>query len=396
MNSALTVRDLLLPGEPLDPADVLAGHGHLSNPVSWVASLRPYPPAFPRLRGGELALVAVDFMARLDPPTTLSDVVRQLVSRGASGLAVRGPVDVQAIEAANAGSLPLLQLASDAPLPDIEQAIMRACALYQARREMLAPEEPDSWVEDLLTGRITSQTEVVSLARRSGTRLASSYSVAYAGVMPQGSPASSESKLLSLASSLEMSARAAASPLLTQRWDEGLTVLIPQDFCERAIRVITESGLPCGIGREGPVVEASRSLSEARLAEIDSALLSNCKPVYYDKLGADRLLLLLYRDQPAALRAFVDDALGPLLSRDAGSATPLLPTLESFVFHGGRLRETASDIYVHRNTLAYRLDRAAEILGIDLKDAQTRMSIELALRALPLVRAMNDGGLNGR
>src|SRR5436309_15747361 len=105
-SSFLTVRDLLMPGEPLDQAEVVAGRNRLHNPVSWAVSLRPYPPAFPRLRGGELALVAAEHLARLDPPTTLADVVRQLVSREAAGMAVRGEVDHTAVQVAEAEGLP--------------------------------------------------------------------------------------------------------------------------------------------------------------------------------------------------------------------------------------------------------------------------------------------------
>jgi purine catabolism regulator len=109
--------------------------------------------------------------------------------------------------------------------------------------------------------------------------------------------------------------------------------------------------------------------------------------VHYAQLGADRLLILLYREHSRDLEAFVEETLGPLLRYDQNSPAPMLPTLQAFVTHGGRLRETASGLYVHRNTLAYRLDRAAEILGVDLKDPSTRLAIELALRALPLVTA---------
>src|SRR4051812_32977696 len=175
----LTVRDLLLPGEPLDPAEVLAGQGRLHNPVTWAVSLRPYPPAFPRLRGGELALVATENLARLDPPTTLTDVVRQLLSREAAGLAVRGEVDPAAVAVAEAGGLPLLLLHPEAQLHDIEQAIMRECALHQARREMLPAVEGDAWIEDLLAGRFASAAEAQSAARRQGYRLATHYTVAY-------------------------------------------------------------------------------------------------------------------------------------------------------------------------------------------------------------------------
>src|SRR2546423_1362947 len=110
MDNVLTVRDLSLPGEPLDPAEVMAGQSRLQNPVSWVVSLRPYPPAFPRLRGGELVLVATEHLLRLEPPTTLADVIRHLASRGAAGVAVRGDIDKAAVDAAQEDGVPLLLL----------------------------------------------------------------------------------------------------------------------------------------------------------------------------------------------------------------------------------------------------------------------------------------------
>jgi purine catabolism regulator len=45
------------------------------------------------------------------------------------------------------------------------------------------------------------------------------------------------------------------------------------------------------------------------------------------------------------------------------------------------LRETAGEIFVHRNTLAYRLQKAADLLGVELKDADTQLTIQMALRA---------------
>ncbi len=389
MDTTLTVRDLFLPGEPLDPAEVLAGQNSLGNAVSWVVSLRPFPPAFPRMRGRELALVATEHLARLEPPTTLADVVRHLVTHDAAGMAVRGQVDQKAINAAQESDLPLLLLQPDAPLHDIEQAIMRVCALYQARREMLPTEEPGAWVEDLLAGRITSSAEAQSFARRQGVRLATHYAVAYVPAPAQAGDASPEEywkALQELETRLHGEAKIARAVPLAHTWDGGLAMLLPQGAQERACTALEESGLACGIGREKPLLEAPASLEEAQLAALASTLLCGGRAVRYRDMAADRLLLLLYRDNLSALAGFVDDTLGPLLRHDASSPMTLLPTLESFVTHGGRLRETAADIFVHRNTLAYRLDRAAEVLGADLRDPRTRLAIELALRALPLVR----------
>ncbi len=387
MDHTLTVRDLLQTGEPLDMAQVLAGEARLSNPVSWVVSLRPYPPAFPRLRGGELALVAVEHLVRLEPPTTLADVVRYLAMREAAGVAVRGEVDAHAVEAARQYALPLLQMPADVPLHDIEQAIMRECALYQARREVLPVEEPTAWVDDLLAGRFGSPAEVQAAARKRGYTLAATCAVAC--LMPPDRSTSTAPGLMELARKLDVQARHSArrtgQSLIVHPMADSIVLLLPPG-ADHGLLSTVAGEVACGLGTQRPLMEAHRSLEEARLAAIASAYLNNCAPTSYATMGADRLLVLLYRYNPEALSSFVEDTLGPLLRHDQRSSTPLIPTLRSFVEHGGHLREAAADMYVHRNTLAYRLDRAAEILGTDLKDPHARLSIELALRALPLVR----------
>src|SRR4051794_13041424 len=236
MDTTLTVRDLILPGEPLDPAEVVAGEAGVFTPVSWGVSLRPYAPAFPRLRGGELALVAAEYITRLEPPTTLADVIRQLVSRDAAGVAVRGTIDSRAVTLAQEYNLPLLQLQADAPLPDIEQAIMRACALYQARREMMPPaEEPDAWVDDLLAGRAGSPGDLQGRARRGGYRPGTHYSVCYA-------PGGVESRLERVSGLLASEWKNVTGAPVVRLWEGGLAVLVPQGAVQRVQSTLAMAG----------------------------------------------------------------------------------------------------------------------------------------------------------
>ena len=382
--TTLTVGDLLLPGEPLDPAEVLAGESRLSNVVSWVVSLRPYPPAFPRLRGGELALVAAEHIARFDPPTTLANVVAQLVSRDAAGVAIRGEVDQQARNAASAAGLPLLHLADDAQLPDIEQAIMRECALYQARREITPAGDPLAWIDAALEGRLGEDRDALEEARKMGYEPSSPISI--------GLVAQTHSIETNLAKQFDKAIKAKRTPPsvnvglhLLRVLGPNLVVMLPTGYEEMLKRAVRVYGVACGISSSRSLQAAEDALAEAEMALLASQRLYDSRPVQFAEMGADRLLLLLLRDRPAELQSFVELTLGPLLRHDIRSASPLLPTVRSFVEHGGRLRETAAEIYVHRNTLAYRLDRAAEILGVDLKEARARLAIELALRALALL-----------
>ena len=379
--TTLTVGDLILPGEPLDPAEVLAGESRLSNAVSWVVSLRPYPPAFPRLRGGELALVAAEHIARLDPPTTLANVVAHLASRDAAGVAVRGEVDQQARGAASAAGLPLLRLADDAQLPDIEQAIMRECALYQARREITTTGDPLAWIDAALEGKLGEDRDALEEARRSGYEPSSPISIGL--VTHTHNIKSNLAKQFDKAINTQGTGRVGLP--LVRVFGPNLVVLLSTGYEETLKRAVRVYGVACGISSFMPLQQADDSLAEAEMSLLASERLYDSRPVQFTEMGADRLLLVLLRDRPAEMHAFVEHTLGPLLRHDARSANPLLPTVRSFVEHGGRLRETAAEIYVHRNTLAYRLDRAAEILGADLKEPRARLAIELALRALPLI-----------
>jgi purine catabolism regulator len=77
------------------------------------------------------------------------------------------------------------------------------------------------------------------------------------------------------------------------------------------------------------------------------------------------------------LSSFVDETLGPLFAHE--SSAEFIRTLEAFFEHHGNLSQTAEALYLHRNTLAYRLDRIEEILNIDLDSAEARLSVQLAL-----------------
>ncbi len=94
---------------------------HIVNAVS----LRATPPAFPQLRGGEIALVGVAQARLLDERLTLPVIVRRLADVPVAAIGVVGPIDEDALEAANAADMPLVQLPNQADLRGIEREIQR-------------------------------------------------------------------------------------------------------------------------------------------------------------------------------------------------------------------------------------------------------------------------------
>ena len=104
--------------------------------------------------------------------------------------------------------------------------------------------------------------------------------------------------------------------------------------------------------------------------------------INYDRLGVYRLLAQV--EDRAGLEAFAGRVLGPLSAYDQARGTPLLKTLEVYLQRHGNLRQSARDLHIHLNTLHYRLRRIGEVTGMDLKDADARLDLLLALRVRAL------------
>jgi purine catabolism regulator len=275
-----------------------------------------------------------------------------------------------------------LLLPADSPLADIEQAIMRECAFHQARTEISRAEEPESWLEDLLSGRDDLLEGAVSRAERQGYTPSRQHAVAFV----KFTRGSDSETLANFSDTLREGTAARGDRPVAARYAEGLAVLLPPDGEGVLLKALKSTGgLSCGIGAALPLLQATESLEQATLAANASSLVYGGAPTYFAHLGPLRLLLLLYEEHSQQLASFVNEAIGSLLAHDAGSGNPLIPTVRAYIAHGGRLRDTAEHLFVHRNTLAYRLERAAEILGADLKDSNVRLEVELALLALPLV-----------
>jgi DNA-binding PucR family transcriptional regulator len=80
------------------------------------------------------------------------------------------------------------------------------------------------------------------------------------------------------------------------------------------------------------------------------------------------------------LRSFRDRLLGPLREYDDRHNAELLATLRSFLACDGSWSACASLMYVHVNTVRYRISRVEALTGRDLSALADRVDFFLALR----------------
>lgn len=75
-------------------------------------------------------------------------------------------------------------------------------------------------------------------------------------------------------------------------------------------------------------------------------------------------------------------AMQPLAAYDRDSGGDLLRTLRTFFECGENVSRTAETLFLHRNSVPYRLERVRELTGLDYKDHDQRLALELGLLAL--------------
>ena len=102
---------------------------------------------------------------------------------------------------------------------------------------------------------------------------------------------------------------------------------------------------------------------------------------WHEDLAVERLMLTV---PPVELRAFVDQAIGPLVAHDAEHFGNLCRTLEEFLGVGNGA-EAARRLFIHYNTMKHRMARIADLLGVDLREPQVRLTLALALEVRKLV-----------
>lgn len=105
----------------------------------------------------------------------------------------------------------------------------------------------------------------------------------------------------------------------------------------------------------------------------------------FDDLGAYRFVL----GQPEVdIETFADRTLGEL-AEDQDRHEELLRTLDAFIRLHGSVNAVARDLALHRNTVRQRLRRISQLTGADLRDADARLELQLALIGREVLRQLN-------
>lgn len=83
-------------------------------------------------------------------------------------------------------------------------------------------------------------------------------------------------------------------------------------------------------------------------------------------------------------REAAEDFVAPLLAHDEQRSTQLLPTLRAWIKHNAQPTRACAELFIHRNSLSYRLRRIEELLNVSLDTVEGQATCLLALRLVDL------------
>ncbi len=126
--------------------------------------------------------------------------------------------------------------------------------------------------------------------------------------------------------------------------------------------------------------------SEARVAlEIGHRIHGPSCVSTFGRTGTYKLLFRVLQENPEELEAFYDETLEPVVRYDSRYGTELVQTLITYLGNDASTVRTAGDLFAHRHTIRYRLDRVSELTGLDVDKSEDRERLTLGIKAMQLL-----------
>jgi sugar diacid utilization regulator len=111
----------------------------------------------------------------------------------------------------------------------------------------------------------------------------------------------------------------------------------------------------------------------------------------FGKTGTYKLLFRVLQENPEELEAFYGETLEPVVHYDSRYGTELVQTLITYLGNDASTVRTAGDLFAHRHTIRYRLDRVGELTGLDVDKSEDRERLTLGIKAMQLLGRVPEG-----
>ena len=173
------------------------------------------------------------------------------------------------------------------------------------------------------------------------------------------------------------------SPKLQEKLSSIAGSLVDNLLAEAMIKVRVGYGNPTDV-----LPKIAESYQEAKMAlEVGRLFYVEKEIMAYDRLGIGRLI---YQLPMSLCEMFIREVFGdevPQILDDEEA----MSTISKFFENNLNISETARQLYVHRNTLVYRLERIEKSIGLDIRTFDDAMIFKIATMVLAHIKDSRQG-----
>lgn len=145
-----------------------------------------------------------------------------------------------------------------------------------------------------------------------------------------------------------------------------------------------KAGISIGLGNyKNCITNLYKSYEEAKQSIEIGKIMSEDEHIFsYDQLGVYVLLKDISNNE--AGKEFYQNYLFKLIQYDRENNTELLETLKNLADNSWNMKVSAEDLYIHYNTMKYRIRKICDILNLNLKDSKHKFNIMISLKLIDL------------
>ena len=334
------------------------------------------------IHGEELVIVTNESLTGNDD--TIIDMIKVMFDKNIAGFVINeGQISDKVIDYCNEIELPLYELSIDLHLIDLSQIVCKALVEEESNTN-----SRERILSSVLYSDNVNAEEILEQANYLGINLSGKHRIIVMNIQdserqPNKRRAADEGHMMEIRENIKKSVE-------TEFRSYGVRILLPAELFSRDLLVtiltnIMKRGsekyhiaIKAGVGASYEYIEDfKKSYQEARNVMAVSKIASKEEKVYfYEDLGIYSLIAQISNGK--FLDDYVESRIGKLIKADQMQEGELCETLEAYLNHNCNANATAEALFIHRNTMRYRMDKIKKILDDELSDMSVFLELKLA------------------
>ncbi|MFT8316472.1 MAG: PucR family transcriptional regulator ligand-binding domain-containing protein [Clostridium sp.] len=385
----------------LEKMTLVAGKGGINKVIRWIHVVES-PQVSEWVKGGELLFIT-GVVIKNDVDILLK-FVNDLIDRNLSGLVINtGPyikeTPREVKELADKFDFPIFELPFEVKLIDVTQSISRAIFMNKVEHESM-----HSFMKEIIMGDSLFTDEILNRASAYGYNPNKIYCALVVDIdnfknFIKQRKINEEDTIIEIKQNIEQiilsvmnkwnrkvlyviqgDAIILMMPIREVRYKYDGTAAIGQDIIKSVQEKLKNLTVSIGIGNKwSELKDFRKSVNQAQKAlKIIKICGEKSSLREYRKLGIYRIFF--DGNRQSEMKEIYYETLGKLIDYDSKNETNLVKTLEAYLSEGANLGKAAEKLFIHRNTMKYRMSRMEEILECNLRDINTLFDFNEALK----------------